>query len=94
MVSMITDCDFQSPHPSLVVENESDAPLRDSRQRLHVLDFARQAVDILDQHPDHRRRTIVAAFELFHARFEVFVRGHQFAHPDEGADNGDAHVNI
>ena len=26
-------------------------------------------------------------------RFNVFVRGHQFAHPDEGAGNGDAHLN-
>jgi len=43
-----------------------------------------QAVDVLDQNLDDRRRAVVAALQLFYARRDILIRCHQFAHADEG----------
>jgi hypothetical protein len=65
----LTNCDLQfSYRPSLVVDDEPDAPLRHRRQRLHVFDLARQTVDIPYQHLDDRGGAIVAAPQFFDTR--------------------------
>jgi hypothetical protein len=62
----ITICDIQFTYLSFFVEDEPDAPLRDRRKCLHVLDLAHHSVDILYQHLDDRRGTIVAALQFIY----------------------------
>src|SRR5260370_12456088 len=62
-------------------------------ERLHWRRLIGKPVDILDQHLDHRGRTIMAALQLPDARSQVLIAGDNFPQTDERPCDEDAHLN-
>ena len=79
---------------SLVVIPEAEPVLVLSHRwkRLDILHLMREAVDILDQNFDDGRRTVVATFQFLHADSNILVALDHLTHPDEGADDANAHL--
>lgn len=75
-----------------VLKVKSDLPLRDRRERIHFLHLAGQAVDVLDEDLNDRRRAVVAALQLLHADGYVLVMLDDLPHANEGANYGNAHL--